>query len=264
MEGSTSSATFGSNSKDSVGVELGGRVRPARSEEPARPCRLRRRGPAARTARGGAAGRRWGAASGSDRRSRAKASTPIGRPPTRAARSRRRPRARAKDAVVLAQLLGPAEHRVRLEGAAQLLPRLRRRRLRAGVAPHLAHLVVQVGLAQAPNLEVKIEIPAATSSTSASPAAAAENSTTLGMLSSFLRGGGGLMSSMGGRTPRQRRRRRPAVGRRRRDAAPSASASAAPRCGAQVVGECVATLGAARLVPRSVKSLTGRAARRAR
>ena len=59
-------------------------------------CRRRRRGPAARTARGGAGGRPSAAASGSDRRSRAKASTPIGRPPTRAARSRRRPRARAK------------------------------------------------------------------------------------------------------------------------------------------------------------------------
>ena len=84
------------------------------------------------------------------------------------------------------------------------------------------------GSLKPPNLEVKIEIPAAaSSSTSASPAAAAENSTTLGMLSSFLRGGGGLMSSMGGRTPRQAAPDDLLLAVVGETGAPSASASAA-------------------------------------
>ena len=120
------------------------------------------------------------------------------------------------------------------------------------------------GSLKPPNLEVKIEIPAATSSTSASPAAAAENSTTLGMLSSFLRGGGGLMSSMGGRTPRQAAPDDLLLAVVGETGAPSASASAA------LAAVRKSSANASRLsAPRgscqgSVKSLTGSRRARAR
>ena len=58
------------------------------------------------------------------------------------------------------------------------------------------------------------------------------------------------MSSMGGRTPRRGGARRPAVGRRRRDRRAVGVGVGGARGGAQIVGECVAIVGAARLVPR--------------